>query len=127
MIQRLTRRGDHFWFRMTVPRALVSRIGLTEIKAGLRTSDRAIANVRCLLLSNAIDALLAVARLNVDLPPETLRILIRRCFQRCLVAAADQFDAATLLPINTAATIAELQDDISIYKQGMVQVTLLTM
>lgn len=92
-VQRLARRGDIFWFRMAVPAALVSRFGLTEIKGTLRTQDRMLATRRCRRLSNSLDALMDIVA-SSDLSQDTVRALLRGCFERCLENADAEIDAA---------------------------------
>lgn len=82
-VAHLVRRGDQFWFRMAVIERLVARMGLTEVKGSLKTADRMLARLRCRYISNSIEALIATVKVQPDLPPETIRALNRRCFERC--------------------------------------------
>ena len=56
-IPRVVRRGDVFYFRMAVPKHLVSKIGRSEIKVSLRSCDRKFSNVVGRTVSNALDVL----------------------------------------------------------------------
>ena len=106
-IPHLVRRGDQFWFRMAVPRLLAARVGLTEIKGSLRTADRALARLRCRLMSNSVEAILATASARPDLPSEQIRAMIRRCFQRCLINVGGLLHSVATPGIDKAETLAE--------------------
>jgi integrase len=56
---RLVRRGGVFYFRMTVPKDWVARVGRGEVKTTLNTTDRAKATLLCRKISNDIDLLFA--------------------------------------------------------------------
>ncbi len=95
----LTRRGDVFWFRMAVPRNLVSRIGLREIKISLATRNRQVARSLCLQLGGGVLQLIAKFQKMTPLPPERIRQLAATY----LAAQRDQIrDLALRLPNDSA-------------------------
>lgn len=66
----LVRRGGIFWLRMTVPRALRSRLGRTEWKFSLRTGEPVTAKIRCLEVARAIARVQLIAREMTNLTDE---------------------------------------------------------
>lgn len=112
-VAHLVRRGDQFWFRMAVPAQLVARIGLTEVKGSLKTADRMLARLRCRYMSNSVEALIATVKAKPDLPPETIRALVRRCFQRCRAASDDLLRAVMRPGINSTEVLEEKRADLA--------------
>lgn len=112
-VAHLVRRGDQFWFRMAVPAQLVARIGLTEVKGSLKTADKMLARLRCRYMSNSVEALIATVKAKPDLPPETIRALVRRCFQRCRAASDDLLRAVMRPGINSTEVLEEKRADLA--------------
>ncbi len=79
--QRLLRRGDTFYFRAAVPTQWRRAINCTEIKLTLRTTDRAIATVRCRHLSNAFDLLFGRTVPLSKLSLQQLDVAVKAYFQ----------------------------------------------
>lgn len=85
----LHRRGSIYWFRRAVPRSLVARFGLIEIKGSLKTRDALIARQRCRLLSNKFDILLARVEIMADLTHDTIKEMVREYFQESINQSAE--------------------------------------
>jgi integrase len=91
----LVRRGNMFHFRIAVPRELVARVGKSEIKTTLRTSDLLTAKQRSRVLSSAIEALFEEVRRMPELTRQHVERRVREYFQDCLDRS---HELADLLP-----------------------------
>jgi hypothetical protein len=80
----LVRRGNTFHFRIAVPRELVARVGRSEIKTTLRTTDPLTARQRSRVLSSAIEALFEEVRRMPELTRQHVERRVREYFQDCL-------------------------------------------
>lgn len=54
----LTRRGEVYYFRRAIPKALMPVFGRREIKVSLQTDHRPTATIRCRNMTNAFERLL---------------------------------------------------------------------
>ncbi|MDB5512309.1 MAG: hypothetical protein JWR08_1792, partial [Enterovirga sp.] len=119
-LPRLVRRGDVFYFRMAVPRRLVVQLGTREIKVSLKTSDRALANLRCRSLSNRFDLAFRGLTGMPDLTFGDVDQEARRFFQACLNASLER---AYYLPtdpaVNVPDEVAYLKDRINGLRQQL--------
>lgn len=77
-------RGSVFWFRMAIPRSLIERIGIRELKGSLKTRDVLIARRRSRRLTSACELLFLRVGAMVELNHETIKTLVRSYFQDCL-------------------------------------------
>ncbi len=91
----LVRRGNTFHFRIAVPRELVARIGRSEIKTTLKTTDPLTARQRSRVLSSAIEALFMEVRRMPELTRQHVERRVRAYFQDCLDRS---HELADLLP-----------------------------
>lgn len=91
----LVRRGNMFHFRIAVPRELVARVGRSEIKTTLRTTDPLTARQRGRVLSSAMEALFEEVRRMPELTRQHVERRVREYFQDCLDRS---HELADLLP-----------------------------
>ncbi|NGO49763.1 site-specific integrase [Allomesorhizobium camelthorni] len=113
-MQRLLRRGDMFYFRAAVPTQWRRAINCTEIKLTLRTTDRAMAAVRCRHMSNAFDLFFGRSALLSKPSVQQLDAAVRAYFQeqlnRALLISHDLPDDPAL---DLDAEIDGLREDIA--------------
>lgn len=113
---RLLRRGGTFYFRMSVPRQLVERVGRTQVWLSLRTTCRYDATLRCRSLSNGLDRLFAEFQRMPQTPTEVLNERIRAFFQQELnrreANAVDWKGDPSLDLSSEAAGVRETIDDL---------------
>lgn len=76
----LTRRGEVFYFRRAIPKALVGRFGRHEIKVSLQTDHRPTATIRCRDMSNAFERWLERVDGMADLTQDQMNALLRTYF-----------------------------------------------
>jgi uncharacterized coiled-coil DUF342 family protein len=91
----LVRRGNMFHFRIAVPRELMARVGKSEIKTTLRTTDPLTARQRSRVLSSAIEALFEEVRRMPELTRQHVERRVQAFFQDCLDRS---HELADLLP-----------------------------
>lgn len=87
LFHRLHRRGYKFYFRATVPKRWRVAFKSCEIKLSLHTEDRAIANIRCRSLSNAVDLLFRevnLAQISLERINEVARAYLQDCLNKAL-------------------------------------------
>ncbi|WP_124085335.1 DUF6538 domain-containing protein [Pseudogemmobacter humi] len=81
---RLVRRGAVFYFRMSVPRRLVVRVGRSELSLSLRTGCRYAATHKCRALSITLDRYFLGLERMTKTTIEQINDRLWRCFQNCL-------------------------------------------
>ncbi|VDC27458.1 site-specific integrase [Pseudogemmobacter humi] len=81
---RLVRRGAVFYFRMSVPRRLVARVGRSELSLSLRTGCRYAATQKCRALSITLDRYFLGLERMTKTTIEQINDQLRRYFQTCL-------------------------------------------
>lgn len=113
-LQRLLRRGDAFYFRAAVPTRWRRAINCTEIKLTLKSTDRAVATVRCRHMSNAFDLFFGRSALLSKLTVQQLDVGVKAYFQdhlnKALLLSHDLPDDPAL---DLDAEIDGLRDDIT--------------
>lgn len=104
LIPRLVKRGAVFYYRMTVPKQLVARVGRMEISSSLRTVDPSEARLRCRELSNALDRFFMGLPRMIRLSQVEIEALIRDYFQTLLNRSAETI---MILPDDPRASVEE--------------------
>lgn len=117
-VTRLVRRGAVFYFRMAVPRELVSRMQRSEVKVSLKTDDPLIATVRSRLLSNAFDVLFKGLMEMPQFPIEMINEHIRDYFQACLNKSLEH---AQLLPTDP---LGDIEKEVDYLRDSVAQMRL---
>jgi hypothetical protein len=93
----LVRRGEIFYFRVALPRALSKRVGMAEWKASLHTKDADRARILCRVCSNAIENLISQIVLMPELTVPLIQSMLQEHFRECLKRASE---VAHLLPLD---------------------------
>ena len=75
-------------------------------------------------MSNAIETLIATVKAKPDLSPETIRAMIRRCFQRCLIAVEADLQRIAAPGIDKGETLAEMQADLANFRSYLAKANL---
>lgn len=78
----LTRRGEVYYFRRAIPKALMPVFGRREIKVSLQTDHRPTATIRCRDMTNAFERLLERVDGMAVLTQEQIESLLRDYFAR---------------------------------------------
>ena len=78
----LTRRGEVYYFRRAIPKALMPVFGRREIKVSLQTDHRPTATIRCRDMTNAFERLLERVDGMAVLTQEQIETLLRDYFTR---------------------------------------------
>jgi hypothetical protein len=93
----LARRGEVFYFRMALPRALSRQVGMAEWKASLHTKDADSARILCRVCSTEIENLIAQIVLMPELTAPLIQSMLQEHFRECLKRASE---VAYLLPLD---------------------------
>ena len=81
-VAHLARRGDVFYFRRAIPKALVPVFGRRELKLSLGTDERHTARMRCRDMANAFERMLGEVSGMAALTQEQIEALLRAYFTR---------------------------------------------
>jgi integrase len=91
----LVQRGRVYYFRRAVPRDLRGRVGRRELKTSLKTTELAIAKLRCRKFSNRFEQLMETVKAMPPLGKDKIEHLIRAFFSDLLSKANEH---AYLIP-----------------------------
>ena len=83
--QDLAQRGRIYYFRRAVPRGLRGRFGRRELKISLKTTELAVAKLRCRTFSNRFEQLMGRVIAMPSLGKDKIEQLIRAYFSDLLV------------------------------------------
>lgn len=81
-VAHLARRGEVFYFRRAIPKALVPVFGRRELKLSLGTAERATARMRCRDMANAFERMLGEVQGMAALTQDQIDGLLRTYFER---------------------------------------------
>ncbi len=112
----LTQRGRVFYFRRAIPCALTKRVGRSELKISLRTTELSVAKLRCRTFSNRFEQLMETVKIMPPLGKEKIEQLIRSYFSD-LLSKSDEI--AFLLPDDELVDVEEETASLEIELDGI--------
>lgn len=81
-VSHLTRRGDVFYFRRVIPKALISAFRRRELKLSLGTAESVTARIRCRDMANAFERMVGEIESMGSLTQGQIEHLLRTYFER---------------------------------------------